>query len=101
MKRLMLYFLILFITQFSIAQVVTTGNYHKHDSIKAYVDFLEKPHKSAKDYIIGLFDKYDFVVFVERQHPEMLQYELLMDIFKDKRFQEQVGHIFHEIGGGM
>lgn len=101
MKRLIFYLLILPITQFSIAQVVTTGNYHKHDSIKAYVDFLEKPHKSAKDYIIGLFDEYDFVVFVERQHAEMLQYELLMDIFKDKRFQEQVGHIFHEIGGGM
>lgn len=91
----------LLVTISAYGQVVTLGNYHKHDSIAAYVDFLEKPHLSAKDYIIDLFDKYDFVVFVEREHPEMLQYELLMDVFADERFQEQVGHIFHEIGGNI
>lgn len=101
MRKIQLLILLIFISQITFSQVVTTGNYQKHDSIKAYVEFLEKPHLSAKDYIIGLFDNYDFVVFVEREHPEMKQYELLMDIFADKRFQDQVGHIFHEIGGGM
>lgn len=83
------------------AQIEVLGNYQKHDSIKAYVEFLEKPHLSAKDYIISLFDTYDFVIFVERLHPEETQYDLLMDVFADKRFQDQVGHVFHEIGGAI
>ena len=74
-------------------QVVTGGNYHKHDSIAAYVDCLEKPLPSAKAYFISLFDRFDFVVFAEREHSEMLQYELLMDVFFDKCFQEEVAKL--------
>lgn len=83
------------------AQIEVSGNYQKHDSIKTHVEFLEKPHLSAKDYIVSLFDNYDFVIFVERMHAETTQYDLLMDVFADKRFQDQVGHIFHEIGGAI
>lgn len=73
--------------------------YAQHDSIKTYVQFLEKPHYSAKDYIISLYDKYDIVIFCERLHTEFTQYELLVDLFADSRFQNQVGHIYMEMGG--
>lgn len=71
----------------------------QHDSIKTYVQFLEKPHLSAKDYIISLYDNYDIVIFCERLHVEFTQYELLVDLFADSRFQNQVGHIYMEMGG--
>lgn len=63
------------------------------------VHFLESQNVSAKEYIISLFDRYDIFVFCERTHDEMTQYELLMDIMADKRFQDQVGDVFMEIGG--
>ncbi|MDO5655820.1 MAG: hypothetical protein Q4G27_06735 [Flavobacteriaceae bacterium] len=71
----------------------------QHDSIQAYVQFLEQPHLTAKDYIISLYDKYDIVIFCERFHGELTQYELLVDLFADPRFQNQVGHIYMEMGG--
>lgn len=69
------------------------------DSIATYVHFLEKQSLSAKDYIISLFNRYDIVIFCERQHDELTQYELLTDLFSDSRFYNQVGDIFMELGG--
>ncbi len=69
------------------------------DSIASYVSFIGKQKLSAKDYIISLFDRYDIVVFCERTHDELTQYELLRDLFSDSRFYNQVGDIFMEMGG--
>lgn len=69
------------------------------DSLISYVNFIEKQKHSAKDYIIGLFDRYNIVVFCERFHDELTQYELLIDLFSDSRFYKQVGDIFMEMGG--
>lgn len=69
------------------------------DSIASYVSFLDQQNLSAKDYIISLFDRYDIVIFCERTHDELTQYELLTDLFSDSRFSNQVGDIFMEIGG--
>ena len=63
-----------------------------------YVDFLEKQNVSAKDYVLGLFKKYDIVILCERNHNETTQYELITDIAKDKYFKKKVGNICMEIG---
>ncbi len=69
------------------------------DSIAAHVEFIQNQKLSAKEYILNLFNKYDIVIFCERTHDELTQYELLVDLFSDNRFQEQVGDIFMEMGG--
>lgn len=69
------------------------------DSIASYVSFINQQKLTAKDYILSLFDKYDIVIFSERVHDELTQYELLKDLFSDSRFINQVGNIFMEIGG--
>ena len=63
-----------------------------------YVDFLEKQNVSAKDYVLGLFKKYDVVVLCERHHGEMTQYDLIYDIVSSPYFEKNVGNIFTEIG---
>ncbi|MEO7314015.1 MAG: tetratricopeptide repeat protein [Ginsengibacter sp.] len=68
------------------------------DSIVSNVHFLGKQNLSAKDYLISLFDQYDIVIFCERTHDELTQYELLTDLFSDSRFYNQVGDIFMELG---
>ena len=69
------------------------------DSLASNVSFIQNQKLSAKDYILSLFDKYDIVIFSERIHDELTQYELLTDLFSDSRFYNQVGNIFMEIGG--
>lgn len=65
---------------------------------KEYIDFLQKQNISAKDYVLSLFDKYDFVIISERAHYENTQYKLYFDIISDKRFINNVGNIFVEVG---
>ena len=64
-----------------------------------YVDFLEKQNVSAKDYVLGLFKKYDVVVLCERHHGEMTQYYLIYDIVSSPYFEKNVGNIFCGKGG--
>ena len=69
------------------------------DSIlTSYVHFLNRQQNSAKDYVLGLFDKYDVVVLCERDHREWTQYDLILDILADKRFTRKVGNLYTEIG---
>ncbi|MGC4231447.1 MAG: hypothetical protein QM594_00415 [Niabella sp.] len=68
------------------------------NAISSYTTFLKKQNQSAKEYILGLFDRYDIVIICERFHGEMTQYELLTDVISDKRFYGRVGNIFTEIG---
>jgi hypothetical protein len=67
-------------------------------AIERYVRFLETQKQTPVDYIMGLFGKYDIVVLCERAHPETTQYDMIMELASDKRFQQQVGHIFPECG---
>ncbi len=62
-----------------------------------YVSFLEK-QKDAKGYIFELFEKNDIVILCEREHPEMTQYDFIYDLVSDKRFIENVGNVFSEVG---
>ncbi len=66
--------------------------------IKEKVEFIGNTDKSAKDYVIELFDKYDVVVLGERLHFENTQWDLIYDIVSDERFYSKVGNIFTEIG---
>ena len=69
------------------------------DSIfTSYVHFLNRQQTSAKDYVLGLFDKYDVLVLCERDHREWTQYDLILDILADKRFTRKVGNLYTEIG---
>lgn len=66
--------------------------------IKPYVDFINEEHDTAKDYIFNLFEKYDIVIICERDHRDITQYDLFLDIFKDERFQKNIKNAYFEIG---
>jgi hypothetical protein len=67
-------------------------------AIEKYVRFLETQKQTPADYIMGLFARYDIVVLCERAHPETTQYDMICELARDQRFQQQVGHIFTECG---
>lgn len=58
----------------------------------------EKP-ASAKDYILSLFEKNDVVILCERDHREMAQYKLMLEVVGDPYFVNEVGVVFTEVGG--
>ncbi|MGV8964266.1 MAG: hypothetical protein ACOH2V_12930 [Candidatus Saccharimonadaceae bacterium] len=58
-----------------------------NDSIKPYVDFLKgETFLSPKEYIFKSFEEKDIIVLSERLHPEFKQYEMIVELIKDKRF---------------
>jgi hypothetical protein len=76
--------------------VQTTAAYDQ--VIEKYVRFLGIQKQAPTDYLMGLFAKYDIVVLCERAHPETTQYDMIGELARDPRFQQQVGHIFTECG---
>ena len=69
-----------------------------HEAIKPYVDFLSHKQLSAKDYILSLFKNHDIVFICERDHRDITQYELYLDILRDPYFTNHVGVLFTEVG---
>src|SRR5690554_5881461 len=68
----------------------------KNDSIKPYVEFLQKNQfPSAKDYILEKFNHYDIVILSERHHADMTQYEIILDVIKNGKFK---GNVYTEVG---
>jgi hypothetical protein len=63
-----------------------------------HLHFLKEQKKSAKEYVISLFENYDIVILCERDHKEFTQYELFLEIVKDPYFIENAGHIYTEVG---
>ena len=72
--------------------------YEYDNEIDRYVDFLEKNNKSAKDYILDLFERNDIVILCERDHRENTQYDLISELISDPRFVKNIGNIFTEVG---
>ena len=70
----------------------------QHREVVPYIDFLQKQQVHSVDYIFQLFEKYDIVILGERDHRDILQYELIEKIISDNRFIENVGNIFTEVG---
>lgn len=66
--------------------------------VNSYADFMALQNTTPKDYILGLFDKFDIVVLCENYHGENTQWELITDIVSDKRFIEKAGNVFTEYG---
>lgn len=68
----------------------------KNDSVRPYIDFLENNEfPSAKEYILSKFETNDIVIFSERFHHDLTQYDVIMEVVRDERFN---GHIYTEIG---
>lgn len=86
MKSLCIFFILLGTTLHGYAGV---GN------LPEYVEFLRR-QKTAKEYILSLFERYDIVVLCERDHAEMTQYELIRELIGDPRFARDCGNIFIE-----
>ncbi len=82
----------------TVASTVPSVTAPHNEAIAEYVQFLRQPHQTPVDYLLSLFHTYDIVVLCERVHPEITQYDLLYELACDRRFQEQVGHIFTECG---
>ena len=67
-----------------------------NDSIKPYINFLNSNNfLSPKEYVLKSFEEKDIIILCERLHPEFKQYEMIVDILKDKRF---TGNIYTEVG---
>ena len=67
-------------------------------SVSQYVDYLKKNRQDINDYVMGLFEKYDYVILCERHHQDMTQYDMIYDLVTDSRFVDKVGVVFTEIG---
>lgn len=67
-------------------------------SVSKYVDYLKNNRQDINDYVMGLFEKYDYVVLCERHHQDMTQYDMIYDLVTDSRFADKVGVVFTEIG---
>jgi len=74
------------------------GCVQTHKEIKPYVNFLKKQNTTAKDYVLSLFENYDIVILCERDHRDITQYNLILDIMRDQYFIDNVGVVFTEIG---
>lgn len=67
-------------------------------AIVPYINYLNNNSTTAKEYIFTLFKTHDIVIICERMHTEFTQYDFLMDIISDKRFINEVGNVFTEVG---
>ena len=67
-------------------------------SVSKYVDYLKNNRQDINSYVMGLFEKYDYVVLCERYHQDMTQYDMIYDLVTDSRFVDKVGVVFTEIG---
>ncbi|MGB8657965.1 MAG: hypothetical protein WCE90_09315 [Candidatus Zixiibacteriota bacterium] len=67
-------------------------------ALQPYIDFLGKTKVSAKDYVLSLFENHDLVILCERDHRDITQYRLILDIIQDPRFINTVGNVFTEVG---
>lgn len=67
-------------------------------TVAEYTDFLKLEHQSPIDYILGLFEDNDIIILGERDHRDTTQYDLILEIIKDKRFIENIGHVYTEVG---
>lgn len=66
--------------------------------IDEYIDFLQKPQLSAKNYILKQFENHDMVILCERDHNELTQYDLYLDVISDPWFIKNVTNVFIETG---
>lgn len=66
--------------------------------IEPYTNFLKGQEMSSKEYILSLFKENDIVILCERDHRELTQYKLFLEVISDPYFIEHVGAVFTEVG---
>ena len=64
--------------------------------LKPYIEFIQKnKFPTAKNYILEKFETKDIVIISERDHRDITQYELYVDVIKDTNFK---GNVYTEVG---
>ncbi|MCD8031417.1 MAG: hypothetical protein LUF85_11515 [Bacteroides sp.] len=81
-----------------ISLLISCSVYAQHEQVRPLVDFLKEQPLTAKEYVIDQFKEKDIVILCERNHGEITQYDLFLDIIKDPYFIENVGTVYTEIG---
>ncbi len=66
--------------------------------IENYSTFLKNQKQSPKEYIFELFETNNIIILGERDHRDTTQYDLILDIIRDERFINNVGHVYTEVG---
>nr|WP_321452609.1 hypothetical protein [uncultured Carboxylicivirga sp.] len=79
----------------TIILILSSCNNKKDGNI---VDFVQRQKLTAKDYIISLYEQYDIVILMERDHAEFTEYNLFMNVISDPYFVENVGAVYTEVG---
>ncbi len=67
------------------------------NELQSYVSFLQR-QPTPKEYISNLWQESDIIILGERDHRDTTQYNLILDILSDKRFIENVGYLYLEVG---
>lgn len=63
-----------------------------------YKRYMETQGEDPVEYIFRLFETADVVILGERDHRDITQYEFIHKIVSDRRFIEQIGHVYTETG---
>ncbi len=66
-------------------------------SVSEYKRCLEIQGEDPVEYIFRQFEKADVVILGERDHRDITQYELILRLLADKRFEE-IGFVYTEVG---
>lgn len=99
MKKILLIIIpILAILTIKTGTAQDTGKLKYSKEIEPYVEFLKSQSQTPIDYLFNLFEKYDIVNLGERNHKDTTQYGLILKLIGDKRFIENVGNVFLEVG---
>lgn len=70
--------------------------FSQKNELKPYVNFLQKnKFSTAKEYILNKFKTKDIVIISERDHRDITQYELYIDVIKNPNFE---GNVYTEVG---
>lgn len=89
----------LLLTASALCTLTVSGQTTPAKGIETYVDCLTQANPvPAKEYVLSLFENYDLVVLCERDHRELTQYDLVLEIAGDERFTQAGGVVFTEIG---
>lgn len=66
--------------------------------IEPYVSYLKSHPLSPKEYLLKLFETNDVVVLAERDHTEINEWNLILELLSDPEINSRVGYLITEFG---
>ena len=60
---------------------------------KRYVNSFRENQQSPETFLMHLFDKYNIVFLVEREHPDILQWDFFTRFILSEQFAEKIGSV--------